>query len=159
MGVLHHTGDMYTAIRSAASLVKPGGVFAIAIYNRVTRGLLTSEQWRRIKRTYNRAPRTVQVIMEFAYAGLWSLVSVRNKQNPLRAAREYRRSRGMALWTDLVDWLGGYPYEFATASEITEFCEASCGVRTVRVMPVPSDGTGCHQFVFKRPPAGADGGE
>ena len=42
---------------------------------------------------------------------------LRSGESPLRAAREYRRSRGMALWTDLVDWLGGYPYEFATAEE------------------------------------------
>src|SRR5205807_6328403 len=107
-GVLHHTGDMYTAMRNAASLVEPGGLFAIAIYNRVTEGRLISERWLRIKRAYNHAPRFVQVAMEAAYALYWSLGTLRSRESPLRAAREYRRSRGMALWTDLVDWLGGY---------------------------------------------------
>ncbi len=69
-GVLHHTGDMYTAIRNAAALVKPGGRFAIAIYNRVTGRWLDSKRWWRIKRAYNRAPRIVQKAMEFTYRPL-----------------------------------------------------------------------------------------
>lgn len=150
-GVLHHTGDMYTAIRNAAGLVEPGGLFAIAIYNRVTEGRLTSQRWLRIKRAYNRVPRFVQVAMEAAYALYWSLGMLRSGESPLRAAREYRRSRGMALWTDLVDWLGGYPYEFATAEEIISFCERECGLRKLRVLPVPARGTGNNQFVFECP--------
>lgn len=155
-GVLHHTGDMYTAIRNAASLVAPGGQFAIAIYNRVTDGRLCSERWLRIKRAYNHASRPAQLAMEGAYAAYWSLVTLRSWQSPLRAAREYRRSRGMALWTDLVDWLGGYPYEFATPEEITGFCERQCGLRMLRVLPVPARGTGNNQFVFQRPFAPGD---
>jgi 2-polyprenyl-6-hydroxyphenyl methylase/3-demethylubiquinone-9 3-methyltransferase len=34
-GVLHHTGDMWNAIKNAASLVKKNGLFYIAIYNKV----------------------------------------------------------------------------------------------------------------------------
>src|SRR4051812_9075894 len=51
-GVLHHTGDMWPAIRNAASLVAPGGTFCIAIYNRVTEGRIDSERWFKIKRRY-----------------------------------------------------------------------------------------------------------
>lgn len=150
-GVLHHTGDMYTAIRNAAGLVERGGLFAIAIYNRVSDGPLTSERWLRIKRAYNRAPRPTQLAMEAAYTVYWSLVVLRSGESPLRAAREYRRSRGMALRTDLVDWLGGYPYEFATAEETVGFCERECGLSKLRVLPVPARGTGNNQFVFQSP--------
>src|SRR6185437_11910436 len=31
-GVLHHTGDMWRAIRTSALRVKPNGIYAIAIY-------------------------------------------------------------------------------------------------------------------------------
>jgi SAM-dependent methyltransferase len=151
-GVLHHTGEMYTAIRNAAELVPPGGRFTIAIYNRVTERWLNSQRWWRIKRTYNHAPRPVQVTMELTYALYWLLGRLRNRQNPIREAREYRRSRGMALWTDLVDWLGGYPYEFATAQEIVDFCEGSCELICLRVIAVPGNGTGNNQFVFERSP-------
>jgi 2-polyprenyl-6-hydroxyphenyl methylase/3-demethylubiquinone-9 3-methyltransferase len=149
-GVLHHTGDMYAAIRNASGLVKPNGAFAIAIYNRVTGRFLDSRRWWRIKRTYNHAPRVAQIAMEMTYASYWLLGRLRSRQNPIREAREYRRSRGMALWTDLVDWLGGYPYEYATAEEIVEFCQASCGMRLQKLIPVPGSGSGNNQFVFER---------
>lgn len=149
-GVLHHTGDMHTAIRNASRLVNPGGLLVIAIYNRVSEGRLTSERWLRIKRAYNHALRPTQLAMELMYASYWSAGMLHSRQSPVRAARDYRRSRGMALWTDLVDWLGGYPYEFATASEIIEFCEGECGLRTLRVLPVPVRGTGNNEFVFER---------
>jgi 2-polyprenyl-6-hydroxyphenyl methylase/3-demethylubiquinone-9 3-methyltransferase len=149
-GVLHHTGDMYKAIANAAAAVPAGGTFAIAIYNRVSEGWLNSRRWWTIKRAYNHTPRPLQAGMELAYAAYWLLACLRNRQNPVREAREYRSSRGMALRTDLVDWLGGYPYEYATAREIVDYCENSCGLRCKRVIPTPGDGTGNNQFVFER---------
>ena len=49
-GVLHHTGDMYRALANVAQLVKPEGILAIAIYNRVTGRPFDSERWLKIKR-------------------------------------------------------------------------------------------------------------
>ena len=66
-------------------------------------------------------------------------------------ADECRQARGMALWTDLVDWLGGYPYEFATPEEIIDFCEGSCGLRCIKTLRVTPRDTGNNQFVFERP--------
>lgn len=149
-GVLHHTGDMYTAIRNAASLVNPAGIFAIAIYNRVTGRWLDSRRWWQIKRAYNRASRFGQRAMELAYGLYWLKGPIRSRTNPVRAAREYRRSRGMALWTDMRDWLGGYPYEFATAEAIVAFCEQECGMRSTKLIPVDERDTGNNQFVFVR---------
>lgn len=153
-GVLHHTGDMYAGIRNAAGMVVPGGVLAIAIYNRVTNQWLDSERWCQIKRTYNHTPRVGQIAMETLYGAYWLLGRLRSRENPMRVAREYRRSRGMALRTDLIDWLGGYPYEFATVQEIVDFCEGACGLRRRRVIPEPGGGTGNNQFVFEREAGG-----
>lgn len=150
-GVLHHTGEMYTAIRNAAALVKPGGLFAIAIYNRVTDGWLTSARWWQIKRAYNHSSDSIQYLMELTYTVYWALGCLSSGENPWRVAREYRQSRGMALRTDIVDWLGGYPYEFATSEEITDFCEMSCGLRSVKALPVGARDTGNNQFIFERP--------
>ncbi len=52
-GVLHHTGDMWTAIDNVAALVAPGGQLFISIYN--DQGF-ESRVWRRIKHLYNRLP-------------------------------------------------------------------------------------------------------
>jgi SAM-dependent methyltransferase len=152
-GVLHHTGDMYAAIRNAAALVAPGGILAIAIYNRETDRWLDSERWWRIKRAYNHTSRAGQIAMEALYGVYWLGGRLRRREDPVRVAREYRRSRGMALRTDLIDWLGGYPYEFASVDEIVGYCEGQCGLRRRKVIPEPTDGAGNNQFVFERGPA------
>jgi SAM-dependent methyltransferase len=152
-GVLHHTGDMWKAIRSASTLVEPGGIFCIAIYNRVTEGRIDSERWLRIKRRYNHSSRPVQIAMEWAYTAYWALGELHSRNSPFRLAREYKQSRGMALRTDLIDWLGGYPYEFATVDEIVSFCEAECGLEKVKVVPLHPQATGNNEFVFRRPAA------
>ncbi|MDR1471239.1 MAG: class I SAM-dependent methyltransferase [Synergistaceae bacterium] len=49
-GVLHHTGDMWTALGNVAELVKPGGALFISIYNDQGR---RSRIWSSIKKRYN----------------------------------------------------------------------------------------------------------
>lgn len=149
-GVLHHTGDMYAGIRNAASLVDPGGMFAIAIYNQVTGGRLDSIRWWQIKRAYNRASPAGQRAMELAYGLYWLAGQIRSRSNPIRVAREYRRSRGMALRTNMLDWLGGYPYQFATADAVVAFCEQDCGLRCTKVIHAGEQETGNNEFVFER---------
>jgi SAM-dependent methyltransferase len=149
-GVLHHTGDMYRAIRHGARLVKPGGLFVIAIYNRVTGCFLDSDRWQRIKRRYNHSSKATQLCMEASFTGYWTVRQLAARRNPLRIAREYKKNRGMALKTDLVDWLGGYPYEYATTDEIVSFCREELGFEVVKVLGNPPKGIGNNQFVFHR---------
>jgi 2-polyprenyl-3-methyl-5-hydroxy-6-metoxy-1,4-benzoquinol methylase len=151
-GVLHHTGSMWRAIRNAAQLTAPGGTFAISIYNDGRTRLLTSERWLGIKRLYNRAPRPMQVAMEGAYLGYFFQSELRHaERNPLTTIREYRANRGMAFLTDVTDWLGGYPYEYATVDQITGFCETDCGLETIEVYPDDPNGFSTNEFVFRRP--------
>jgi SAM-dependent methyltransferase len=148
-GVLHHSGDMYTAIRNAASLVTPDGLFCIAIYNRVTGRFLDSERWLKIKRRYNHSPRIVQSAMRGLMRSYWIAATLKKRQNPFKVALEYTE-RGMAVTTDLYDWVGGYPYEFATAAEITDFCEAECGMVNLKAVQLPPRDLGLNQFLFRR---------
>src|SRR6202035_1602849 len=140
----------YGAIRNAARLVKRDGLFVIAIYNSASGRWLNSQRWWKIKRIYNRAPRVGQRLMEVIYALYWSLGRLRSRQNPLRLARMYRQSRGMALWTDIVDWLGGYPYEFAPPDEIIEFCQQSSKMRLRKLVALGERDIGNNEFVFER---------
>ena len=109
----------------------PGGQLAIAIYNRVTEGGSTPSGGGE-----SSGPTTTLLARPGGDGGALRALLVdrpaRSRENPFREAREYRRSRGMALRTDLVDWLGGYPYEFATVEEIVDFCEGSCGLASSR---------------------------
>lgn len=45
-------------------------------------------------------------------------------KNPVRRYTNYYRRRGMSTFHDMVDWLGGYPYEFAKPAEVIGFVEA-----------------------------------
>ena len=54
----------------------------------------------------------------------------------------------MSRWRDLVDWVGGYPYETATPEQIFDFCETR-GFRLV-TLKCGGVGLGCNEFVFVR---------
>jgi len=138
-GVLHHTEDMTTAIANAAALVADGGQLVIAIYNRHW----SSPLWHGIKRLYTIVPpllKTAMIVMFFPVITLAKLMVTR--QNP------FRQNRGMSFYSDLIDWIGGYPYEYASVNKIIALCERR-GFRCIRLIPATVP-TGCNQFVFQK---------
>jgi len=60
----------------------------------------------------------------------------------------YRRKRGMTKWRDIVDWVGGYPYEVSTPDEVFDFCRER-GF-TLTKLTCGHVGLGCNEFVFVR---------
>lgn len=138
-GVLHHTGDMRRAIANAASLVRPGGYFVIAIYNRHW----SSVSWRWIKGFYMQSPAWLQRLLVDA---LYPLIFVAKWLVTGKSPK--RMERGMEFYHNVVDWVGGYPYEYASTDEIEQLC-CSLGFSVVRVIPaiVP---TGCNEFIFRK---------
>lgn len=124
-GVLHHTGDMRRAIEQATSLVAPQGRFLIAIYNR-KRGPGGSKFWRPLKRAYVRGPAPLRWVLEWSYLCYRYQSMLLRGKNPWRYARRYRERRGMRWRTDMVDWIGGWPYEFGTVAEIHEMVRQAC---------------------------------
>jgi SAM-dependent methyltransferase len=139
-GVLHHTGDLQQAFANCADLVKPGGQLIVAIYNRHW----SSPLWERIKHLYCRLPRIGQKTMIWLFVPVIYLAKLLvTRRNPLE------KERGMDFLVDIVDWVGGYPYEYATVDEVLDL-GAKNGLQTLRVTPagVP---TGCNEFVFTKP--------
>jgi 2-polyprenyl-6-hydroxyphenyl methylase/3-demethylubiquinone-9 3-methyltransferase len=147
-GSLHHTGNMWQAIRNAAALVRPGGLFFISIYNKVE-GRGSSQYWLKIKKLYNRSSAAGKRLLEFAYFLRYGLVpNVIRLRSPWRYIREYGQSRGMDYWVDVRDWLGGFPYEFATVDEVFRFCFEELGMELVKLKSTPT--TGCNEFLFRK---------
>lgn len=147
-GVLHHTGQMWKAIDLAASAVKIGGLFCIAIYNDQGQ---TSKQWTRVKILYNKLPAALRgLILWPALVRLWGPTIVRDflKGRPFRAWREYSVERGMSPIHDVIDWVGGYPFEVARPEEIFLFLKSK-GFR-LENMRTCGGGLGCNEFVFVR---------
>ncbi len=150
-GVLHHTGDMWRAIDNAVSKVKPEGVLALAIYNNVERGLGGSPMWWQIKRTYNASPQPLRRFMESGYAAAFMLQHMMSLRNPLKPIFDYSNEsgRGMDFWHDVRDWLGGFPYEYATAGVVFNYLHCKYGLQLEYLNT--HDGHGCNEFTFRRP--------
>lgn len=152
-GVLHHTGRMWDAIDHAADLVKPGGYYYLAIYNRIlTRNGTTSwihRFWLRVKKLYNAHPRLGSFVLEpLAMAAYLAMVIARG-ENPVTHVKAYRSHRGMSWRTDATDWLGGYPYEFATVEEIFKFIRNRHPDFNLVNIKVTS-GRGLNWYLFRR---------
>jgi 2-polyprenyl-3-methyl-5-hydroxy-6-metoxy-1,4-benzoquinol methylase len=148
-GVLHHTGGMWRALELVTGCVAPGGGrLFIAIYN--DQGY-RSRIWRAVKRAYcgARAPLRVSILAVVG-GGLIAATMVRDtvRLQPLGLWRQYRRQRGMSAWHDVVDWVGGYPFEVATPAAVAEFC-GKHGLILEKVTTTRSLGN--NQFVFRRP--------
>jgi 2-polyprenyl-6-hydroxyphenyl methylase/3-demethylubiquinone-9 3-methyltransferase len=150
-GVLHHTGRMWDALEYAALPVRPGGKLFVAIYNDTG---TQARRWRAIKRTYNRLPRPLQApfavavsLPEEAKAFARALLAGR-PSDYVRTWTDYGRRRGMSHWHDIVDWVGGYPYEFARPEEIFDFYRQKGFALTK--MKCGGVGLGCNEFVFER---------
>jgi 2-polyprenyl-3-methyl-5-hydroxy-6-metoxy-1,4-benzoquinol methylase len=119
-GVLHHTGNMWDAIKNSAQLVSRGGYYYFAIYNK-GKDIFGPSFWLRIKKFYNSSPRIIKYTLESLYILKYFLFSLIKLRNPLVNIRNYKLKRGMSWRTDITDWLGGYPYECATVEEIYRF--------------------------------------
>lgn len=147
-GVLHHTGDMWTALENVTIPVAPGGTLFIALYNdQGTR----SQVWKTVKSAYNHDVVSRWIVTSFfvGLQGVWRFVKdlVRLK-DPLERYREYRKSRGMSYLTDQLDWLGGYPFEVAKREDVIEFFQRSRFL--LKKLQSVEDGRGNNEFVFSR---------
>jgi 2-polyprenyl-6-hydroxyphenyl methylase/3-demethylubiquinone-9 3-methyltransferase len=142
---------MWKALENAQIPVIAGGRLYLAIYNDTG---TQSARWRWIKKTYNRLPRLLKtpfVILvsapEEAKSFTRSLVKGRPAEY-IKTWTQYKQVRGMSHWHDLVDWVGGYPYEVAKPEEIFDFYRAR-GF-TLTKLKCGAVGLGCNEFVFQR---------
>jgi len=137
-GVLHHTGEMWRALDHVSALVANGGQLVIAIYN--DQGL-KSRYWKAVKRTYNRTlvGKVLMLLVHLPYLyGLRALVRRLKGQPALR--------RGMSVWHDAIDWIGGYPFEVAKPEEVFDFMTDRGLV--LRKLSTCGGRMGCNEFVF-----------
>jgi len=136
-GVLHHTGDMWKALNNL-EFISSKYLF-IAIYN--DQGAV-SKYWYTVKRLYNfnillRAL-MVLIHLPYLYVIRWLKAKVQNKVEV----------RGMSLWIDMFDWLGGFPFEVASPEKIIHFFfEKNMVCMNLKTC---KNNLGCNEFVFVR---------
>lgn len=137
-GVLHHTGNMALALKNAAQRVNAHGLLMIAIYNRHW----TSLAWKWIKWFYNKVGPLGQKLLIWIFTPIIFVAKfLVTLKNPLKM------KRGMDFMHNIIDWVGGYPYEYASVKEMTDTLQ-KLGFEMLLVRPAAVP-TGCNEFVCR----------
>lgn len=139
-GVLHHTGQMLKAFANVVPMVAPGGKLFIAIYN--DQGFI-SRYWHHVKSLYNSSAfaKLLMIVVHAPYLiGLRWVVRLLTGRLAL--------PRGMSLWYDMLDWLGGFPFEVARPETVFQFFRD----RGLSLIELQTCGgrMGCNEFVFRK---------
>lgn len=146
-GVLHHTGSQWHAIDNAISRVAEDGLFYIALYDSDVYVNPGPQYWLDIKQKYNKAGLIRRYYMEFKY--IKNTIcggKFLNMLSLFKTMADYKHSRGMNLYTDVRDWLGGWPMEFTRVSEIIDIF---CGRNRFQLQKI-STGAANTEYVFGR---------
>jgi len=149
-GVLHHTGAMWDALANVDVCVAPGGTLFIALYD--DQGA-KSRFWWWVKRVFVALPRPLRVPwallvtipFEVRIFLKWTLSGQFGRW--VESWTHYESVRGMSRWYDMIDWMGGFPFEVAKPIDVERFYHER-GYRTRLVHP--TGGAGCVEYVFEK---------
>ena len=141
---------MWQALENAASRVKTGGLLFISIYN--DQGP-KSHRWLLAKRAYNYLPKGLRWLLWIPeLIKIWGPTIIRDfiRFRPFYSWINYSKSgaRGMSAFRDLIDWVGGLPFEVAKPEEIYDFYYKRGFV--LERMKTCGGGIGCNEYVFQK---------
>jgi SAM-dependent methyltransferase len=154
-GVLHHTGAMWQALDRIDRCVADGGTLALALY--ADQGA-RSRFWWWVKRIFIalpapfRIPWAVSIAAPFEVRLFYKWTRQGDFERWWKSWTNYRTARGMSRWHDMLDWMGGFPYEVAKPADIERFYRAR-GYELGKVHP--TGGAGCIEYVLTA--SGRDG--
>ncbi len=111
-GVLHHTGNMDLAIDNTIKLAKKNSIIWISIYQDGPR----YEKDLKLKRFYNNQNEFFKRVILRYFISRIMFGRLRRFMNPFKW--NVKVFRGMNMYNNLIDWLGGLPYEVADSSYI-----------------------------------------
>jgi 2-polyprenyl-6-hydroxyphenyl methylase/3-demethylubiquinone-9 3-methyltransferase len=137
---------MWQALDNALLPLKKGGTLFIALYN--DQGI-RSKIWKGVKKLYcsstvGRVAVAAACIPALSAAA--ALLDISRGTSPMTRYRNYAgRNRGMTVYHDWIDWLGGYPFEVARPEQIIAFYESK-GLMIQKSKT--TKGWGNNEFVF-----------
>lgn len=145
-GVLHHTGNMWQAFENISDRISTNGYLFIAIYNNQRE---LSNIWTTIKKTYNKSGYLIRCLFSGSYHALVLTTRTITGLIHFTPIKEWYKGseRGMSLWHDTVDWVGGFPFETATPDEVIDFFSKK---KFSLINLKRKNGGGCNEFVFKK---------
>lgn len=146
-GVLHHTGAMWEALENTARLMRDNSFLYVALYTYDLFVNPPAEYWLDVKQRYNRGSLLTKRQLELWY--LWNFVLGRRWRSLLGVAKRissHKQSRGMAFYTDIKDWLGGWPMEFAKIEDVKSFCSEKLTLELINILT----GEANTEYLFKK---------
>ena len=148
-GVIHHSWDMWRGLSNICTLVKDKQLLYVALYNKFD-WFPSSNLWFKIKKYYSQSNSIIKRLLEFVYMTEIILMRILRWHNPISYIREYfaNSNRWMDFYTDIKDWLGWYPYEFASIKEVESFY-AEKWFKLINLYDL-SYGTWCNEFLFQK---------
>jgi SAM-dependent methyltransferase len=145
-GVLHHTGEMWRAFENTSQLMRDDGIFYLALYTDAPYFDLPMAFWLDVKKRYNHQGWFGKKRMVFWY--FWEFYLHRKWRNLpafFKQAADYK-ARGMDICTDAVDWVGGWPMEYASAEEVIRFSSERLKLTLVNI----KTGGANAEYLFRR---------
>ena len=142
-GVLHHTGNLQKALTNIKKLVKYEGYLFISIYNNQGK---KSKFWLCIKKMYNFnfILKYLLLIIFIPYYIVGGFITDFTTFNFTKRYVDYKKNRGMSIYHDWIDWLGGLPFEVATIEYIFNFFKEKFHLIYLK----QKNGSGCNEFIF-----------
>lgn len=146
--VLNRTGNVWRAIENAATRVKVGGQFYIALCSADRHVDPTPDFWLDLKLHYNASTIVGRRMIELWYIWRFDLERrLSNLPTLLRRIRASNAKHGASFYADLKDWVGGWPMQFCRDADVTRRVE-SMGFRQTRMAPIGAR----TEFLFVREP-------
>ena len=123
-GVLHHTGNQWKSLRNLIHACKSGTLLHLALYN--DQGL-ESKRWLAIKKRYQKIPNFLKTLYVFyicfvpEFRNFLYFCKIGRPALYLKKIINYKKKRGMSYLYDMIDWVGGYPFEVSTPQDVIDF--------------------------------------
>lgn len=123
-GVLHHTGNQWKSLRNLIYTCKSGTLLHLALYN--DQGL-ESKRWLDIKKRYQKIPNFLKTLYVFyiyfpsEFRNFIYFLKILKPSLYFKKIIDYKKSRGMSYYYDMIDWVGGYPFEVSTPKKVINF--------------------------------------
>lgn len=123
----------------------------VALYN--DQGVW-SKVWKNIKLIYNRLPKNLKVFFAIL---IMAPIELKNIAVPLLkgnfrfildrySGNRKDKERGMTRWHDMIDWVGGYPFEVSKPDDVFYFFKKRGFV--LRELRTCAGESGCNEYVF-----------
>ncbi|MFA5480499.1 MAG: class I SAM-dependent methyltransferase [Candidatus Muiribacteriota bacterium] len=146
-GVLHHTGNLEKALENIIIPLKSGGTLFISLYN-YQNYMSALNTFMKKKYVYGGKLTKIFIAGFFIFFKVLKgfLKDIFFLKNPLLRYKNKKNERGMSVFYDWIDWIGGYPFEPSRPDDIINlFIDKNFTLINVKTM---GGGHGCNEFVF-----------